>query len=88
MTYYGPGQLVGYPIRMVPAKRGGGMTDTVVSIPLGHSSITTTLDRYGHLFKDEHEKLAQRVDDAYHDVMAGNRSAASNARRRSKDGTS
>jgi integrase len=32
---------------------------------LGHRSITTTLDRYGHLFEDEHERLAQRVDAAY-----------------------
>ncbi len=36
---------------------------------LGHSSITTTLDRYGHLFDDEHDKLAQRVDDAYRLVL-------------------
>jgi len=32
---------------------------------LGHRSITTTLDRYGHLFEDEHEKLADKVDAAY-----------------------
>jgi integrase len=32
---------------------------------LGHRSITTTLDRYGHLFEDEHEKLAARIDAAY-----------------------
>lgn len=32
---------------------------------LGHRSITTTLDRYGHLFEDEHEKLAGRLDAAY-----------------------
>jgi integrase len=32
---------------------------------LGHRSITTTLDRYGHLFEDEHEKLADRIDAAY-----------------------
>lgn len=32
---------------------------------LGHRSITTTLDRYGHLFEDEHEKLAERIDEAY-----------------------
>lgn len=32
---------------------------------LGHRSITTTLDRYGHLFEDEHVKLAERIDAAY-----------------------
>lgn len=32
---------------------------------LGHQSITTTLDRYGHLFEDEHDKLAERIDAAY-----------------------
>lgn len=36
---------------------------------LGHQSITTTLDRYGHLFEDVHERLAERVDDAYSDVF-------------------
>jgi integrase len=32
---------------------------------LGHQSITTTLDRYGHLFEDEDDKLAERLDGAY-----------------------
>ncbi len=36
---------------------------------LGHSSITTTLDRYGHLFEDEHEKLAGRLDAAYAELV-------------------
>lgn len=36
---------------------------------LGHRSITTTLDRYGHLFEDEHDKLADRLDSAYTDLM-------------------
>lgn len=36
---------------------------------LGHRSITTTLDRYGHLFEDEHDKLADRLDAAYTDLM-------------------
>lgn len=37
---------------------------------LGHRSITTTLDRYGHLFEDEHDKLAECIDRAYADLMA------------------
>ncbi len=36
---------------------------------LGHRSITTTLDRYGHLFEDEHDKLADRIDSAYADLL-------------------
>ena len=34
-----------------------------------HQSITTTLDRYGHLFEDEHEKLAERIDAAYAELV-------------------
>lgn len=37
---------------------------------LGHRSITTTLDRYGHLFEDEHDRLADRIDDAYRSFAA------------------
>ena len=36
---------------------------------LGHRSITTTLDRYGHLFEDEHDKLADRLDAVYTDLL-------------------
>ena len=38
---------------------------------LGHQSITTTLDRYGQLFEDVHERLAERVDDAYAGIFSG-----------------
>jgi hypothetical protein len=31
---------------------------------LGHASATLTLDRYGHLFADELDDVAARLDDA------------------------
>ena len=37
---------------------------------LGHSSITVTLDRYGHLFPALDEVLAQRIEDTYGEVLA------------------
>ncbi len=43
---------------------------------LGHRSITTTLDRYGHLFEDEHDKLAARIDAAYAELIHGSVAAA------------
>jgi integrase len=30
---------------------------------LGHSSITVTMDRYGHLFPDEKDRLAKGLDE-------------------------
>ncbi|MCW2913442.1 MAG: hypothetical protein JWN52_1510 [Actinomycetia bacterium] len=32
---------------------------------LGHSSITVTMDRYGHLFPDEKDRLAKGLDEAF-----------------------
>lgn len=37
---------------------------------LGHSSITVTLDRYGHLFPKLDELLTGRLDDLYNDAQA------------------
>ena len=36
-----------------------------VQAQLGHASATVTLDRYGHLFPDELQQLADRLQDAY-----------------------
>jgi integrase len=32
---------------------------------LGHSSIQVTMDRYGHLFPDQSERLAEALEDTY-----------------------
>jgi hypothetical protein len=32
---------------------------------LGHSSITVTLDTYGHLYPEEREKIAAGLESAY-----------------------
>lgn len=45
---------------------------------LGHRSITTTLDRYGHLFEDEHDKLADRLDAVYTDLLEPDDDAPTN----------
>ncbi len=34
---------------------------------LGHASITTTLNTYGHLFEGLDEAAADRLEHAYHD---------------------
>jgi integrase len=36
---------------------------------LGHASATVTLDRYGHLFPDELQQLADRLQDAHADAI-------------------
>jgi hypothetical protein len=42
-----------------------GTVDAAVQAQLGHASATVTLDRYGHLFPDELQQLADRLQDAY-----------------------
>jgi integrase len=46
-----------------------GAHPKAIQLHLGHQSITTTLDTYGHLFESEHEKLAERIDTAYAGVL-------------------
>jgi hypothetical protein len=40
-----------------------------IQAQLGHASATVTLDRYGHLFPDELQQLADRLQDAYAEAM-------------------
>jgi integrase len=37
---------------------------------LGHSSITVTIDRYGHLFPDEKDRLAKGLDEAFREARS------------------
>jgi integrase len=41
-----------------------GCRQFAIQAHLGHSSIQVTMDRYGHLFPDALEKLAERLDAA------------------------
>ena len=49
---------------------GVGAHPKAIQERLGHSSITVTLDRYGHLFPALDEVLAQRIEDTYGEVLA------------------
>jgi hypothetical protein len=40
-----------------------------VQAQLGHASATVTLDRYGHLFPDELQQLAERLQEAYAEAV-------------------
>jgi integrase len=41
-----------------------------VQAHLGHSSIAVTIDRYGHLFPDELDRLAEVMDDVFRKSLA------------------
>lgn len=44
---------------------------TVASMPmLGHASAAMTLDRYGHLYEDELDAVADRMDEAATRILA------------------
>jgi len=53
----------------------GGAHPKAIQAHLGHSSIQVTLDRYGHLFPDEMDRLAEKLD-ATHEASS-RRAAAS-----------
>jgi integrase len=46
-----------------------GASVKAVQAQLGHASATVTLDRYGHLFPDELQRLADRLQEAYGDAV-------------------
>jgi integrase len=49
-----------------------GAHPKLISARLGHSSITITLDRYGHLFPSMEEALAEALDGAFNVSAAAN----------------
>jgi integrase len=46
-----------------------GASVKAVQAQLGHASATVTLDRYGHLFPDELQRLADRLQEAYTEAV-------------------
>jgi integrase len=48
-----------------------GASVKAVQAQLGHASASVTLDRYGHLFPDELEHLADRLEHARSDAISG-----------------
>lgn len=66
---------------------GQGAHPKAIQERMGHSSITTTLDRYGHLFPHLDEQIAEGLDEVF--ASAGPRvSAPPRVLRRDADGTS
>ena len=47
-----------------------GAHPKAIQARLGHASITTTLNQYGHLFPSLDVELAQRLDDLRADALA------------------
>jgi hypothetical protein len=43
----------------------------IVQAMLGHRSATQTLDRYGHLYADDFQALAERLDAAHAAAVGG-----------------
>jgi integrase len=77
MVDAGPGKkryvgLVPHELRHTAASLAiaSGANVKVVQTMLGHKSATLTLDRYGHLFGDDLDALADRLDSAARAAVA------------------
>ena len=55
-------------MRVTADRRGASIK--AVQAQLGHKTASMTLDLYGHLFPDETERLAERMDRARSAVVA------------------
>ena len=49
----------------------GGAHPKAIQIHLGHSSIQVTMDRYGHLFTEEWDRLAASLDETHRAALEG-----------------
>jgi site-specific recombinase XerD len=47
-----------------------GASIKAVQRMLGHAAVAMTLDRYGHLYEEDLETLADRMDSAYRDAAS------------------
>jgi integrase len=61
-----------------------GAHPKAIQTHLGHSTIQVTMDRYGHLFPDEMDRLADGLDTAYRAARDGTKRAAKPSARASK----
>jgi hypothetical protein len=75
---FGPGRHVDRLVRLLPARAAARRPDSRspsgasikgVLRMLGHACATLTLDRYGHLFLDELDTVADRLDQARADSL-------------------
>src|SRR6266496_1559577 len=48
-----------------------GAHPKAIQVHLGHSSIQVTMDRYGHLFPDEWDRLAASLDETHRSALEG-----------------
>ena len=55
----------GRPDRSAASERSQGEHIKVVSDVLGHESISTTYDTYGHLYDEDLDAVADRLDNTY-----------------------
>jgi hypothetical protein len=53
-----------------------GAHPKAIQTHLGHSTIQVTMDRYGHLFPDEMDRLAEGLDAAYREATDTKKRAA------------
>jgi integrase len=59
-----------------------GASVKAVQKQLGHATASITLDTYGHLFPDELDQLAERLEDVRARALAARRAAEVSPRRR------